>query len=92
MSYFYVELSFLNKCRHEEDFFVVDGLYEKNERNEKVIVSLKRGQKKIIKRNGKAYDRFSDHIGFLPLVIISPTDRDLIIERKWHTFSDWRSL
>ena len=66
--------------RHEEDFFVVDGLYEKNERNEKVIVSLKRGQKKIIKRNGKAYDRFSDHIGFLPLVIISPADRDLIIE------------
>jgi DNA replication and repair protein RecF len=66
--------------RHEEDFFVVDGLYEKNERSEKVIVSLKRGQKKIIKRNGKAYDRFSDHIGFLPLVIISPADRDLIIE------------
>ena len=66
--------------KHEEDFFVVDGLYEKNEREEKVIVSLKRGQKKIIKRNGKAYERFSDHIGFLPLVIISPTDRDLIIE------------
>ncbi len=66
--------------RHEEDFFVVDGLYEKKDREEKVIVSLKRGQKKIIKRNGKAYDRFSDHIGFLPLVIISPTDRDLIIE------------
>ena len=63
-----------------EDFFVVDGLYEKKDREEKVIVSLKRGQKKIIKRNGKAYDRFSDHIGFLPLVIISPTDRDLIIE------------
>jgi DNA replication and repair protein RecF len=36
--------------------------------------------KKIIKRNGKAYDKFSDHIGFLPLVIISPADRDLIIE------------
>ena len=66
--------------RHEQDFFVVDGLYEKKDREEKVIVSLKRGQKKLIKRNGKAYDRFSDHIGFLPLVIISPTDRDLIIE------------
>lgn len=36
--------------------------------------------KKMIKRNGKAYDKFSDHIGFLPLVIISPADRDLIIE------------
>jgi DNA replication and repair protein RecF len=66
--------------KHDEDFFVVDGLYEKNDRHEKVIVSLKRGQKKIIKRNGKAYDRFSDHIGFLPLVIISPADRDLIVE------------
>ena len=66
--------------KHNEDFFVVDGFYEKNERFEKVIVSLKKGQKKIIKRNGKAYDRFSDHIGFVPLVIISPADRDLIIE------------
>ncbi|RKE92314.1 DNA replication/repair protein RecF [Ichthyenterobacterium magnum] len=66
--------------KHNEDFFVIDGLFERNERSEKIIVSLKRGQKKIIKRNGKAYEKFSDHIGFLPLVIISPADRNLIIE------------
>lgn len=66
--------------KHNEDFFVIDGLYNIVERDEKIIVSLKRGQKKILKRNGKIYDRFSDHIGFLPLVIISPIDRDLIIE------------
>ena len=65
---------------HDAEFFVIDGVYEKNEREEKVIVSAKRGQKKVIKRNGKVYERFSDHIGFLPLVIISPADRDLIIE------------
>ncbi|MBR9845728.1 MAG: DNA replication/repair protein RecF [Algicola sp.] len=65
---------------HDADFFVVDGVFEKHERTEKIIVSLKRGQKKMIKRNGKAYDKFSDHIGFIPLVIISPADRDLIIE------------
>ena len=65
---------------HDADFFVIDGTYEKNEREEKVLVSAKRGQKKVIKRNGKVYERFSDHIGFLPLVIISPADRDLIIE------------
>ena len=65
---------------HDAEFFVIDGIYEKNEREEKVIVSAKRGQKKVIKRNGKVYERFSDHIGFLPLVIISPADRDLIIE------------
>ena len=43
-------------------------------------MSLKRGQKKVIKRNNKDYKKFSEHIGFLPLVIISPTDRDLITE------------
>jgi DNA replication and repair protein RecF len=66
--------------KHLEEFFVIDGEYEKESRIEKIIVSLKRGQKKIIKRNSKSYEKFSDHIGFLPLVIISPADRDLIIE------------
>lgn len=66
--------------KHGEDFFVIEGTYEKNNSQEKIVVSAKRGQKKIIKRNAKAYERFSDHIGFLPLVIISPADRDLIIE------------
>lgn len=66
--------------KHDEAFFVVNGEYEKAEAQEKIVVSLKRGQKKVIKRNGKIYDKYSDHIGFLPLVIISPADRDLIIE------------
>ncbi len=66
--------------KHGEDFFVIDGNYTKSEREEKIVISAKRGQKKIIKRNSKPYIRFSEHIGFLPLVIISPADRDLIIE------------
>jgi len=66
--------------KHGSDFFVIEGNYEKDERSEKIVVSAKRSQKKMIKRNGKAYERFSEHIGFLPLVIISPSDRDLIIE------------
>jgi len=66
--------------KHGEDFFVIDGLYEKADRDENIICSLKRGQKKMVKRNGKPYEKLSEHIGFLPLVIISPADRDLIIE------------
>ena len=66
--------------RHDQDFFMVQGEYLIDERKDTVICSLKRGQKKCIKRNDKEYERFSDHIGYLPLVIISPTDRDLIIE------------
>ncbi len=66
--------------KYDADFFVVEGAFEKEERAEKIICSFKRGMKKVIKKNGKAYEKFSDHIGFIPLVIISPADRDLITE------------
>ena len=70
----------VQNIKHNEEFFVVDGEFEKNERTEQILCSLKRGQKKILKRNGKVYEKFSNHIGFIPLVIISPADNDLIIE------------
>jgi DNA replication and repair protein RecF len=70
----------VQNIRHGEEFFVIDGAFQKQERDEQIVCSLKKGQKKILKRNGKPYDKFSDHIGFIPLVIISPADRDLIVE------------
>jgi DNA replication and repair protein RecF len=70
----------VQNIKHGEDFFVIDGNFIKNERNEQVVCSLKKGQKKMLKRNGKPYDKFSEHIGFIPLVIISPSDNDLITE------------
>lgn len=70
----------VQNIKHGEDFFVIDAELEKENRVEQIVCSLKKGQKKILKRNGKVYDKFSDHIGFVPLVIISPADRDLIIE------------
>ena len=66
--------------RHSEDFFMIEGDYKIKEKSDNVVCSLKRGNKKVIKRNGKIYEKFSDHIGYLPLVIISPADRDLIID------------
>ena len=65
---------------HGKDFFLIEGLFHKNGREEAIVCSLKRGTNKVIKRNGKTYDRLSEHIGLLPLVIISPADRDLILE------------
>ncbi|MBD3582469.1 DNA replication/repair protein RecF [Flavobacterium selenitireducens] len=70
----------MQNIRHNQDFFVVEGEFEKDDRSELIVCSLKKGQKKILKRNAKTYEKFSDHIGFIPLVIISPTDRDLILE------------
>ena len=60
--------------KHEEDFFLLDAVFIKKDTEEKISCSIKRGQKKIIKRNNKIYDKLSEHIGFIPLVIISPSD------------------
>lgn len=70
----------VQNIKHGEEFFVIDGEFEKQNRSEQIFCSLKKGQKKILKRNGKLYEKFSDHLGFIPLVIISPTDADLIRE------------
>ena len=70
----------VQNIKHDEDFFVIDGAFEKANRQEQIVCSFKKGQKKILKRNGKAYEKFSEHIGFIPVVIISPADNDLIIE------------
>ena len=70
----------VQNIKHGEEFFVIDGEFEKQNRSEQIVCSLKKGSKKILKRNGKQYDKFSEHLGFIPLVIISPADRDLIIE------------
>ncbi len=70
----------IQNIKHGEAFFMIEGEYQINGRTEVVVSSLKKGQKKVLKRNGKIYEKFSDHIGELPLVIISPADRDLVIE------------
>jgi len=63
-----------------KDFFIIRGDFKNINRNEKIICSFKKGFKKILKRNRKNYNKISDHIGLIPMVIISPIDQDLIIE------------
>lgn len=66
--------------RHDEAFFAVSGVYLANDKEMILHCGLKRNQKKQFKKNKKAYDRLADHIGVVPLVIISPSDVLLIIE------------
>lgn len=66
--------------KHEQDFFVLDGIFKKDDRPEHIHCSLKKGHKKVVKRNGKEYEKLSDHFGLIPLVIISPSDTNLISE------------
>ncbi len=64
--------------RHSEDYFALQGKYDLNDSREEIHCGYKNGQKKKIRRNKKEYERFSEHIGLLPLVMISPSDAVLI--------------
>ena len=67
-----------NIC-HDEDFCVVQGFYEQEDGTpEEIYCGMKRGRKKQFRRNRKGYTRLADHIGLLPLVIVSPADAELI--------------
>jgi len=63
-----------------DDFFMIQGNYLKNDHPEIIHCGFKRTKKKVIKRNKKEYERFSDHIGLLPIVMVSPNDSSLITE------------
>lgn len=66
--------------RHGEDFFVLQGFYEREGgEEEEVYCGLKRNHKKSFKHNKKEYRRLSEHIGLIPLVFVSPSDADLIM-------------
>lgn len=64
--------------RHDADFAVIQGWYQLDGKPEEFFCSLRRRLKKQFKRNKKEYERLSDHIGLLPLVMVSPADTELI--------------
>ncbi|MDR1739941.1 MAG: DNA replication/repair protein RecF [Bacteroidales bacterium] len=69
----------LQNILHGEDSFSVTGRYSIAESEVPVQCIQKRGDKKIMRIDGKAYDRMSLHIGKIPLIMIAPQDAELII-------------
>lgn len=70
---------------HGEEMAMVQGEYVGEEivvGEEPLTIScgIKRGQKKQFRRGKKDYKRLIDHIGLLPLVMVSPQDSGLIEE------------
>jgi DNA replication and repair protein RecF len=74
--------------RFDQQFFAIQGIWDKEEQEIAIHCAVKAGAKKVFKRNKKEYEKLADHIGQFPAVMISPYDRDLISEgselrRKW---------
>ncbi len=73
---------------HGEDMAMVQGVYitspqpspQGREDSFTISCGLRRGVKKQFRKDKKDYQRLIDHIGLLPLVMISPSDQQLIDE------------
>jgi len=76
----YLNYSDAQNINFDENFFSLEGVFEKNESEEVIFCGVQKEKSKIFKRNAKIYDRISDHIGLFPVVMISPYDLDLIKE------------
>jgi len=67
--------------RHGKDEFAIAGTYSMNagpDARFSVQVSSK-GEKKV-RKDDKVYSRISEHIGLLPIVMVSPSDSSLVSE------------
>lgn len=68
------------QIKTSEDLFLIQGDFERSEKNEKITCGVKRNHKKQFKRNKKEYDKLASHIGLFPLVMISPYDTNIIMD------------
>lgn len=64
----------------DEAFFVIQGDFNVDNDVQNVYCGFKKNHKKQFKRNQKEYSRLADHIGIYPLVMISPSDQQLILD------------
>ena len=74
-----ISISDQQTVRHGADCYQLQGSYVLPTSHKTVIGCLSRAKgHKQFKRDGKEYQRFSDHIGYIPLVMVSPQDTELI--------------
>ena len=65
--------------RHGDDYFMIEGSYESHDGVcDNVVCGVRRGAPKRLSKNGKRLMRISDHVGSMPLVMISPRDSELV--------------
>lgn len=65
---------------HQADFYMVQGNYLIDNKEREFYCGVKRRGRKVFKHDKKAYEKLSEHIGQIPLVMISPADEALIRE------------
>jgi len=64
--------------KYNEELSVIQGDFILDGTKETIYCGIRKNKRKVFKRNKKEYSRLSNHIGLLPIVMISPADSNLI--------------
>lgn len=65
---------------HGQELFMVQGVMHTEAGDDAVLCSVRQGQRKVLSRNKKEYDRLADHVGRYPVVMVTPYDGQLILD------------
>lgn len=76
----YLNTSDGQNITHGESMSLLKAKLERKSSEHVLDLGLKKGQKKKVRLDGKEIDRLADHVGYMPVVMITPMDRDLIID------------
>jgi len=66
--------------KHGEEYFITQGTFVRNGTDDQIYCAFQKQKQKLLKRNGKEYQKLSDHVGRYPVVMMSPADSALITE------------
>lgn len=70
----------MHVLRHDQTDMMIQGLYAAPDGEEyNIFCGIKGARRKTLKKNGKEYNKVSEHIGMIPLVLVSPSDSELIL-------------
>ena len=76
--------SFFNKhdqlnISYNQPFMAIDGVFTHGDKTDYIQCAVKLGAKKVFRKNKKVYDKLANHVGLFPLVMVSPTDSELLL-------------
>jgi len=76
----YLEPQDQHNIHADEAGFVLQGVMHGDEGDDVILCSVRRGERKVLSRNRKEYDRLADHVGRYPVVMITPYDGQLVLD------------
>lgn len=76
----YFQSSDAHNIHSDETFSRMVGIFLKDDEKMSIVIKLQSGKPKVIENSLQKYEKVSDHVGCIPVVMMAPKDQELIYE------------